>query len=95
MPGSDECVAFVIQRGRQRSFVIRMLPTTYVELVARHLYWLLRTKRAQPHRAQLIRTGVAWVRRQQAFPWWVVLLLRVALPLIVALLLEWMRSNEQ
>lgn len=91
---SDACVTFVVNSVRKRRPFVRLVDRRHVELLVRHLYWACLTRTALRDAYDLRRAGLAWLRRQRAFPWWVLLLLRLALPVIVQLVLSWFNEHE-
>lgn len=90
---SDTCVAWVISKARKQRPQLYMVPRHHLELLLRHLYWHHRVADALHTEPQLYEHAREWLERQRGIPWWVQLLLRTALTILVQLLILWFTTH--
>lgn len=85
----DECVDACAARLPWRA---KLVPKKYVMRTLRHIYWLTVVE-AAPQHDRLTRMTRSWLAAQP-WPWWVIWLLRIVVPILVQLVLEWLSSKN-
>lgn len=92
---ADACVEWVISEARKRRPQLYMVSRYDMELLLRHLYWHQRVADSLQTEAQLYEHAREWLNRRREIPWWVKLLLRTALTILVQLLLLWLATHME
>lgn len=90
---SQDCVAWCCDRSRNYRLA-RLVPEYYRRRVFRQGYWFLRVENTR-NPESIKKYLRVWVGFQSSWPWWVVLLVKIALDILVRILLEWLSVNRR
>lgn len=95
---ADVCVRDVVRRARIARPFLYLVPGRHVASLVRKLYWKCITsgfKIDWPDiHATLLGYSRNWLSRGSGIPWWAVLIIKLALPVIVKLIVEWLQARR-